>query len=237
VLNKERLPFLVSSRSYPSVIKNWAHIDLLNGEGIDEAVKNNKVIFHLASGTKKFDKTIDVDGTIKLLQAAKANNVTHFIYISIVGIDKIPFSYYEYKLQAEKEITQSGLPYTILRATQFHELVDSAFGQFLKLPIGAIPKKIMVQPIDVNIVARELFKIYLGPPLNNILNIGGAEVFQSGDLLAAWLRITKQKKIVINFPIPGELGRALNGGALTCNEKTEDGISWDDWLWAKYHNN
>jgi hypothetical protein len=65
-----------------------------------------------------------VDGTARLLDQARAAGVHHFIYISIVGIDQIGYSYYQHKLAAERLIEASGLSWSILRATQFHYLVD-----------------------------------------------------------------------------------------------------------------
>jgi len=101
IFRQHSIPYLIASRTNPSNLDNWLHIDLETGEGIEEATKEKKIIFHLISGTKKFSKNNDIEGTKRLLQEAKENGASHFIYISIVGIDKVPITYYQYKLQAE----------------------------------------------------------------------------------------------------------------------------------------
>lgn len=102
--------------------------DLTTGDGLDEAVTAIDVIAHLASETSgipsyaKAQRT-DVEGTGRLLDSARRAGVEpHVVYISIVGVDKIPFGYYRGKLATEQVIERSGLPYTILRTTQWHTL-------------------------------------------------------------------------------------------------------------------
>src|SRR5918998_4917063 len=97
--------------------------DLLTGEGLKDAVKGVDVIVHCASSPTK-TRQIDVEGTERLLRAAAREGVSHFVFISIVGVDRNPYyPYYRMKLEIERIIERSPVPGTILRATQFHEFV------------------------------------------------------------------------------------------------------------------
>ena len=96
----------------------WVQASLESGTGLSEAIKGVNVVVHAASNPAK--REVDVTGTARLLNEARTAGVQQFVYISIVGIDRIGFSYYRNKLAAEHLIEASGLPWTILRATQFH---------------------------------------------------------------------------------------------------------------------
>ena len=81
---------------------------------------------------------MDVDGTRNLLEAARAAGTPHLVYISIVGIHRVPYRYYQAKLAAERLIQASGLPWTILRSTQFHQLLLVTRG-LVRLPLVPVP--------------------------------------------------------------------------------------------------
>src|SRR5215210_2773888 len=98
--------------------------DLSTGEGLDEAVRGIDTIVHCATSPFRRAHRVDVEGTRRLLEAAARAGVSHLVYISIVGIDLAEsYPYYRVKLDAERVVEGSPLPYTILRATQFYDLV------------------------------------------------------------------------------------------------------------------
>ncbi len=108
--------------------KEWVQADLGTGAGLAEAVSDVQVIAHIASGSFRcYPAKVDVQGTRHLLEHASSANVSHFIYISIVGIDRIPFSHYMNKLAAETLVCRASVPWSILRATQFHTFIDVHF--------------------------------------------------------------------------------------------------------------
>jgi uncharacterized protein YbjT (DUF2867 family) len=111
----------------------WVTGELLSGEGLADAVAGVAAVVHCAGDPRR--PRVDVDGTRNLLQTARAAGTPHLVYISIVGIDQVPYRYYQAKLQAERLIQASGLPWTILRATQFHQLILLVAG----LPSGQLP--------------------------------------------------------------------------------------------------
>ena len=92
----------------------WVQVDLKSGEGIAEAVADTEIIVHAASNPMQ-TKTTDIQGTEALLAAAHRANVEKVLYISIIGIDKIPFAYYQTKVAVEEIVKDSGLPWAILR--------------------------------------------------------------------------------------------------------------------------
>ena len=121
--------------------------DLDANTGLDAAVAGTTVVVHLATNRKR-----DLPGTENLLAAAKKAGVRHLVYISIVGVDRIPYAYYRDKVANEEAIAASGVPFTILRATQFHSFP----GDLLKLTGGRLFVNLPIQPIGVDDVAARL---------------------------------------------------------------------------------
>jgi len=150
--------------------------DLLTGEGLKEAVEGVDVIVHCASSPTRTRRT-DAEGTKRLLKTAEQAGVSNFVFISIVGVDRNPYyPYYRMKLEVERIIEQSAVPYTILRATQFHEFVLRLI-QFLdRLPVMVMPKGFLLQPIDIGEVADRLVEIALSEPAERASDIGGPEI-------------------------------------------------------------
>lgn len=235
ILDRENMSYQSTTRKKIEINNNnynkLVFFDIITGEGIEDACRGKQIIFHLASSTKKPYGKGDVWGTKKLVLAAQKNNIEHFIFISIVGIEKVPLNYYRYKLEAEEVIKQSGIPYTILRTTQFHELIDMLMQNFLKYPIGVLPMKAKNQPIETRIVAEELYKISQKKPLNGILNLGGVEVLNFKQMAKKWQQATGKKRIIIPIPIVGKFLSSVKDGDLTCPEKkANQTCTWDEYL-------
>ncbi len=232
LLLKRGIEYIVATHKEP-IEKNMVYIDLASMEGMDSALLNKPVILHLASDKKHPDN--DVYGTKRLLQEiVKGNYNTHFIYISIVGTDQLPMNYFKQKFQAEEEIKKSGASYSILRATQFHNYVDQILQQLLKFRLAILPKKVLVQPIEVSVVAERLVNMCFERPTNQIENIGGREVLTLEEMADFWLSVKNKCKTVVNIPLPGRAGRSLKAGCLTCEKKTNGGRNWKQWLTDRY---
>ncbi|MCE9596516.1 MAG: NAD(P)H-binding protein [Spirochaetia bacterium] len=229
---------ILAGRTKPANVKQefWRDVDLLTCTGLEVALTGVDTVVHLASATRGFDSRVDVDGTAELLRVARAKNIKHLLYVSIVGIDRIPIKYYKIKLETEKLIKDAGLPYTILRATQFHEFVDLILEKAMGLPLGFGLKRARIQPVETAAVAREIGTLLDRGPGNDTIELGGPEVFTFSDLARTWLAAQKQSKLIV--PIPelffGKAGRPLTAGALTTNRASRDSIGWNAWLQAKY---
>src|SRR5258705_5165624 len=119
-------PRIMSRKSHPADLGTrleWAQADIMTGQGLAAAVTGVDAIIHAASNARSNTQQTDVEGTERLVKAANAAKVAHLIYISIVGIDRIPYSYYKSKLAAEQIIQSGNVAWSILRATQFHDLI------------------------------------------------------------------------------------------------------------------
>jgi uncharacterized protein YbjT (DUF2867 family) len=133
--------------------------DLVNGTGVEAAVAGTGVIIHCASAKKG-----DAGAIQTLVRAATARSrPPHLVYISIVGVDGIRFSYFTAKLTAEKVIVDLSLPWTLQQATQFYDFVLSGGTSMARFPIVAVPKHFLCQPIDPGDVAHQLVELALGP--------------------------------------------------------------------------
>src|SRR5258708_9917026 len=129
---------------------DWAQGDLASGKGLDKALTDIDVVIHAGSAAREpwRLKAVDVDGTRRLIDAAKLARVRHLVFISIVGMEGVAYPYYASKLQAESVVKEGTLPWTILRATQFHTLMETFLKAFAGLPrIAAIPFAWQFQPV------------------------------------------------------------------------------------------
>lgn len=190
-------------------------IDLETGAGLAEALAGVEVVVDASNGMPNDNAAaVLVDGTRRLLAAERAAGVRHHVVVSIVGIDGVPLSYYRAKVAQEREVEQGGVPWSIVRATQFHDLFGMLFeatSRFRVLPgIRAV-----VQPVDVADVAFALADVAEGEPTLRREDVAGPEVVQLHDLARAWKRCTGRRALVLRGPLPGGLGRALRRGVLT----------------------
>jgi len=125
------------------------------------------VIVHCATGLG------DVAAARHLIAAARRAGRPHLAYISIVGVDRIPFGYYKSKLAVERQVESSGLPWTVLRATQFHDLILGGCQALAGVPVMLVPGRVAFQPIDAGEVAGRLAELAAGPPAGRVPDMGG----------------------------------------------------------------
>ncbi|MFI0374431.1 SDR family oxidoreductase [Actinomadura sp. 1N219] len=191
----------------------WHQGDLRTGEGLDAAVAGAATIVHCAS--EPLHAKRDLPAARLLVEAARGQGAPHLIYISIVGVDKIPYGYYRTKHAVEKLIEGSGLPYTILRTTQFHSLPDMVLNVLTKAPgVIALPKGLRDQPIDVGEVAERLAELALAPgPARRVDDMGGPEVLTFEEMARAYLKARGLRRPVrVPLPLPGAAARGFREG-------------------------
>lgn len=212
----------------------WAQAQLAAPEGLAEAVAGVDAIVHCASSPFRRTREVDVEGTRHLLESAKAAGVSHFLYISIVGVDRIPLPYYKTKLAAEKVIEESGVPYSILRAPQFHSLLDRILAGLMRFPVALVPGFAKFQAMDSSEVADRMVEAVAAGPGGRLSDIGGPEVRSMSDLARAWLKATGRRRLVLPLPAWGKVASGFRAG-LNCAPDARVGrITWEQWLERKY---
>ena len=204
--------------------------DLLTGQGLARALKGVDVLIHCASSPRKSRQT-DVEGTGRLPEAASRAGVSHVVFVSIVGVDRNPhLPYYRAKLEAERIVERSSVPWTIFRATQFHEFVLKQIRLLERLPVMMAPRGFLLQPMDVGEVADRMVELALSEPAGRVPDIGGPEVKTLPDLARYYLKATGRRRRVVEVPVPGKAARALRGGALLAPDQTYGEIRWEEFL-------
>jgi uncharacterized protein YbjT (DUF2867 family) len=210
---------------------NTVRGDLLTGEGLEEAVEGVDTIIHCASSPVFKTRQVDVEGTRHLLHEAARASVSHVVFISIVGVDRNPYyPYYRHKLDAERVVERSGLPWTTLRATQFHEFVLKQIRLLELGPVALVPKGFVLQPIDTGEVAERLVELALSAPAGRVPDVGGPEVRTFADLARSYQKAAGRRRRLVEVPVPGKTARAFRQGAQTCPERRYGTITWEDFL-------
>jgi uncharacterized protein YbjT (DUF2867 family) len=210
--------------------------DLATGEGIEAAVDGVGTIIHCAGSAEG-----DEEKARNLVRAASSQTrAPHLVYISVVGADRIPvasrvdramFGYFASKLAAERVVADSGLPYTTLRATQFHDLILTVAEQMAKLPVVPLPAGFRVQPVETDEVATRLVELALGEPAGLVPDMGGPRVYGTAELLRGYLRASKRRRRpIVAVPLAGKAARAFRDGANLAPERAVGRRTWEEFL-------
>ena len=208
--------------------------DLATGDGIAAAAKGAEVIVHCAGSSKGDD-----DKARHLVRAASQAGAHHVVYISVVGADRMPlagridramFGYFGSKLGAERVVADSGIPWTTLRATQFHDLVLTVVSQLATLPLIPVPSGFRFQPVDAGEVAARLVDLALAAPAGLVPDIGGPRVYATSDLVRAYLRARGKRRALVPIPVPGRAARAVREGATLAPDHAVGRRTWEDFL-------
>jgi uncharacterized protein YbjT (DUF2867 family) len=193
----------LSRRSGPGLVTG----DLLTGAGIETALTGAGTVLHLATGYRRKDAVI----AQILLDAVRAAGVSHVVFISIVGIDHIPLGYYRDKVQIERLVTESGVPHTILRATQFHTLVAQLLSAQRRLPILLAPS-LDVQTIAPEDVADRLVELVASAPAGRVPDIGGPAVRPLPEMARVWAAARGTRRRVVPIRLPGKVFAGYRAG-------------------------
>ena len=208
--------------------------DLATGEGSEAAVAGIGTVIHCA-GTAKGDG----EKASHLVRAAGAAGVRHLVFISVVGADRVPvvsgldramFGYFESKLAAERAIAGSGVPWTTLRATQFHDLHLTVAQQMARLPVIPVPSGVRFQPVDADEVAARLVELALGAPAGLVPDMAGPRIYGFGDLIRGYLRISVKRRLCISVHVPGKAAGAVRAGAVLAPDRAVGKRTWEDFL-------
>ncbi|MER6948863.1 NAD(P)H-binding protein [Nonomuraea sp. NPDC000554] len=210
----------------------WFVADLTTGEGVAEAVRGADVVVHLASAPYKgrYTGRVELGGTSALLAAARDAGVRHLVYTSIVGVDRVPWGYFQTKVRAERLVAAGGVPWTIVRVTQFHQFVDQAFTGLARLGFMVADPGVPAQPVDVRDVASRLLSVVRRGPAETVEEYGGPEVLSMAEAAEQWLRARGLRRRVLRVRLPGRLGRAFRAGHLTTAAQPAGKITWGGYL-------
>ena len=175
---------------------------------------------------------IDRRGTANLISAARAGSSPHITYISIVGCDQIPVPYYKAKRKAERLIEDSGLSWSILRATQFHDLLFQVLNACSKPPVAIIPKGFQFQPLNSGEVAAKLIDITAGQLNGRRPDFGGPRVADIADWIGLFLASSGNSKRIIEAPVPGRIGNGFRAGRNTVSAGEQGIATFEEFLAA-----
>lgn len=212
----------------------WLHADVATGTGLDAAVAGVEAVVHAASAPRGETERTDVQGTQRLIAAARRAGVRHLLYVSIVGVDRIPFAYYRAKFAAEQAVRASGLPFTIQRCTQFHDFMDELSRQMTRFPIAIVPSGFLCQPIHIDEFVEELWREVDEGPRSGAPDIAGPEVLTVPELVSAWLSARGSRRPMLRLRIPGRLAASMRRGDAIAREHPVGVLRWEAWLNAKY---
>ena len=205
------------------------HIDLAAGVGLAAGVEGMEAVVDASNALKEAEGVL-VEGTRRLLEAESAAGVGHHIAISIVGCDRTPWAYYDAKTAQEEAVAAGPVPWSTLRATQFHQLLSGTFESAGRYRVAPASRRIRLQPIDPAVVAKRLAEIAHAGPAGRVPDIAGPAVQSLSDLSRAWRRHAGRRLFPIPAPIPGKLGRALREASLCNPEAATDGPTFAEWL-------
>jgi uncharacterized protein YbjT (DUF2867 family) len=208
---------------------HWTQADLLADAGIDDAVAGVDAIVNCATQPTG-DK--DVASMQNLLAAARNAGVRHVIHVSIVGIDQIPLPYYRTKLRVEQALEASGVGHTVLRATQFHDLIATTFSIQQYSPLLWALRNVRFQPIDTGDVAARLVELVGAEPAGRAPDIGGPTVHTHAELAQMYLAARGGRRKVVAVPVPGHIGAGFRSGANLVPESAVGTLGFADYLTA-----
>ncbi|MFE7274167.1 SDR family oxidoreductase [Streptomyces sp. NPDC057623] len=206
-------------------------VDVIAGQGVDEAVAGADVVVNLTNSPTFDDASPAFFRTSmeNLLAAAHKSGVGHFVVLSIVGVDQVPeLDYYRAKALQEEILAAGPVPYSVVRATQFMEFMDAvmswtADGDTVRLP--ATP----IQPIAAADVARAVTDVATGAPLNGVRDVAGPEIFALDELGRITLSHKGDHRTVVTDPTAGMFA-LVKGDVLTDKEARLAPTRYADWL-------
>src|ERR1700681_4115100 len=234
---------LIGSKTVPSLRKGGhqviaaspkSGVNTITGEGLKAAMTGTQVVVDLANSPSFEDKAVleffETSGR-NLLPAEAAAGVRHHVALSIVGTDRTPDNgYFRAKVAQEKLIEASGIPYTIIRATQFLEFLGtiaatSADGNLVRLSPG------LFQPIAADDVAAIVADVALAAPRNGIVEIAGPERAPFHEIIARYLKAVGDPREVVSDPEARYFGGRVEERSLVpLGEARLGRIAFDEWL-------
>lgn len=215
------------------VLARRAGVDVVTGSGLDQALTGVDVVVDTTSVS-----TLDRDEAVaffsaasrSLLAAGERAGVGHHVALSIVGIDGSASGYYAGKAAQERLVAAGSVPWTILRATQFHEFAAQMFVRAKVGPMHLAPR-MRTQPIAAREVATRLVDLAVAPPAGRANDLGGPREENLVEMVRAYARAVGHRGWIPGIPLPGAAGREQRDGSLLPGPGADRGRqTFDEWL-------
>jgi len=199
--------------------------DTVSGRGLESALDGVDTVLHLAGGARGDDIAAR-----RLGHAAREAGVRHLVLVSVTGADRMPIGYFRAKAAAEREVIESGVPWTILRSAQLHDFVLPIARALTALPVAFAPRGLRFEPVAVDAVATRLAELTLGRPAGRVSDITGPEVIDARELVTAHLAAHARRRPIVEVGMPGAVGRAYRAGANLAENALRTGSTWAEFL-------
>ncbi|MFJ6678750.1 SDR family oxidoreductase [Microbacterium sp. NPDC091382] len=219
-----------------AVLSRAVGVDLRDRASVERALAGAEAVVDASSvGTTSAATSTEffraASGT--LLAAAASAGVGHAVLLSIVGIDRNPNGYYAGKLLQERLFQEGAVPWSILRATQFHEFAGQVASQARLGPVQLAPRA-RVQPVAAADVARRLVDLAAANPQGRVADLAGPREERLDRMIRTWVHRDDSRRPVIAVSIPGPQMRGMREGlALPGPDATIAGPTFDEWLSAR----
>ncbi|WP_127473119.1 SDR family oxidoreductase [Microbacterium sulfonylureivorans] len=215
------------------VLARSAGIDLVSGAGLDAALEGVDAVIDTANvSTLSADDAVTffTAATGNLVAAAERSGVRHVVLLSIVGIDRIPYDYYAGKVAQERVVEASGVPWTILRATQFHEFAGQLFERAKVGPLHIAPRA-RVQPIAAREVGAHLVSLATSAAQGRAADLAGPREEKLDEMVKAFARRAGSRAWIPSISLPGAQMKGMRAGlALPGPDATLGTETFAQWL-------
>jgi len=198
--------------------------DVRTGDGVEAAVDGCDVVVHAATNAARWARETEVQGTRHVADAAHRTGA-HLIYVSIVGVDRHHMPYYKAKWEAEQVVEASRTQWTILRATQFHDLLERILG-FRVVPL---PARTPFQPVHGGEVADVLADLVDAGPSGRAPDVGGPQVLTAKELNNIRRRVTGRRARLVPVPAVWFMRDFVDGRQLL-DGGVQGRVTWEEWL-------
>jgi uncharacterized protein YbjT (DUF2867 family) len=217
----------------PVVLSRRLGVDLLTGDGLEDRLGDVAAVIdttNVLTASSRASVAFFGQVTETLLAAEQRSGVGHHVALSIVGIDRVDIGYYHGKLRQEELILTGAVPFTILRATQFHEFAGQILVRASVGPVSIVPR-MRSQTVAVAEVAAALASAALDPPEGRTVELAGPRIEEMTALSRRLVARGGSRRLVVGVRIPGPGGRAMAaGGLLPAADGPRGRVTFDEWL-------
>ncbi|MDI2097457.1 SDR family oxidoreductase [Ruicaihuangia caeni] len=208
-------------------------VDLMTGRGVGESLPGADALIDVSNVLTQ-NEAVAVERFTRmartLVDGCRQHGVGRYVLLSIIGVDEIEFGYYKGKRAQESVIEGSGLEYSILRATQFHEFAEQMLGRMRVGPIALVPRMTSA-PVASREVADRLVELALADEVPHRLELAGPDTMTVPEMAREFCRATGRRLLRVPVPVPGPGGRRMAEGGLLPRGPHEVGVqTYREWL-------